>query len=155
MNSVVLFMLAFTLATAFEAALDTSEVHYPTKNKNAGLVRHFVAFRFNSSVTYTQKNEVRVKYTNLKHICVNATTGLPYIVSFDAGLPNSLEGFDQKMEQGYVVTFSSVEDRNYFVGKPFQPSFDPFHDAFKAYVGPLLYKPIEMGLIVFDFTVLP
>jgi hypothetical protein len=39
-------------------------------------------------------------YRSLLHKCVNTTTGRPYIVSFDAGFPNSPEGKDQGMEQG-------------------------------------------------------
>lgn len=53
---------------------------------------------------------------------------------------------------GYIVTFSSVADRDYFVGRPFHYPYDPHHDAFKQFVGPLLDK--EDGVIVFDFTVL-
>jgi hypothetical protein len=46
-----------------------------------------------------------------------------------------------------------VEARNYFVGRPFHFPYDPHHDAFKQFVGPLL-DPKD-GVIVFDFTVLP
>ncbi len=51
---------------------------------------------------------------------------------------------------GNIVTFKSVEARNYFVGRPYHYPYDPYHDAFKTYVAPLL-----AGIIVFDFTVLP
>ena len=45
-------------------------------------------------------SEVMVQYTALQNECVNATTGELYIVSFDAGFPNSPEGKDQGMQQG-------------------------------------------------------
>ena len=73
-----------------------------------------------------------------------------------AGFNASSEGYDQMMEHGFVVTFSSVSDRDYFVGRPFQTdSYDPFHDAFKAFVGPFLRLPISTGLVVMDFRVAP
>ncbi len=59
------------------------------------------------------------------------------------------------MEHGFVVTFSSVADRDYFVGRPFQDSYDVYHDAFKAFVGPFLRRPIETGLVVMDWSVAP
>ncbi len=124
-----------------------------TTNPNVGLVRHVVIFRFADFVTPQQKDSVVVNYTSLKTKCVNPVTYQPYIVSFDAGLANSKEGFDQHMEQLFVVTFQNEADRDYFVGRPFQQQYDPYHDAFKAFVGPFLRTPIETGLFVFDFTV--
>ena len=55
------------------------------------------------------------------------------------------------MQQGYIVTFSSIADRDYFVGRPFFNPYDPYHDAFKTFVIPLL-NPHDGGF-VFDFTV--
>jgi hypothetical protein len=54
---------------------------------------------------------------------------------------------------GYISTFSSVADRNYFVGRPFYFPYDPYHDSFKQFVGPLLAA--TDGVFVFDFSVLP
>lgn len=58
------------------------------------------------------------------------------------------------------MTFESIEARNYFVGRPFTYPYDPYHDAFKQFVGPLLYQstgPTDCGtgVIVIDFSVLP
>ena len=53
----------------------------------------------------------------------------------------------------YISTFPSVVARNYFVGRPYTVPFDPYHDAFKTFVGPFLYQPIQQGLIVIDFVV--
>ncbi len=128
---------------------------HPKSNPYAGYVRHFVAWKFLSTVSNDTKAEVMQRYTSLQYKCVNETTGnyhhtttttysyrwvyisntlataagpyvfsfdhqqaslltsciplfvvcfvysgLPYIVEFDAGFPNSPEGFDQGMEQG-------------------------------------------------------
>jgi hypothetical protein len=118
----------------------------------AGQVQHIVLFRFKDNVTQAQKKQVMVEYGSLKEKCVSPSTKRPYILSFDAGLPNSPEGFDQKMEQGYILTFNNVTDRDYFVGQDHKYPFDPVHDNFKKFVVPLLR---ETGSIVFDFTVLP
>eukprot|EP01087_Luapelamoeba_hula_P011293 TRINITY_DN3051_c0_g2_i1.p1 TRINITY_DN3051_c0_g2~~TRINITY_DN3051_c0_g2_i1.p1 ORF type:complete len:170 (-),score=27.26 TRINITY_DN3051_c0_g2_i1:117-581(-) len=122
---------------------------------DAGLVRHIVTFRFKTSVSDQERAEVMSTYRALQFKCVNRTTHKPYIVSFDAGFPNSKEGQDQGQEQGYIVTFKNVEDRNYFVGRPYTYPYDPYHDAFKTYVGPLLNTTHGTGVFVFDFTVLP
>jgi hypothetical protein len=121
----------------------------------AGQVQHIVLFRFKDTVTPDQKKQVMSEYMALKQKCVSPVTKKPYMVSFDAGFPNSPEGFDQKMEQGYILTFNSTSDRDYFVGQDHRYPFDPNHDKFKAFVGPFLRQPIETGLVVFDFTVLP
>jgi len=53
---------------------------------------------------------------------------------------------------GALLTFANVADRDYYVGLlPFQSNFDPAHDAFKKFVGPLLD---DKGVFVFDFVVL-
>ena len=59
------------------------------------------------------------------------------------------------MSQGFIVTFKNESDRDYYVGKPFSADFDPAHDEFKQFVGPLL--SIDQngkldGVIVFDFN---
>ncbi|EFC48501.1 predicted protein [Naegleria gruberi] len=124
------------------------------ENPHAGQVQHIVAFRYEANVTQSDKDQIMKTYFSLKERCVNPETHQPYILSFDGGYPNSPEGFDQKMEQIYIVTFKNVQDRDYFVGRPFHFPYDPLHDAFKNFVGPFLRKPIETGLIVMDFQVL-
>jgi len=123
-------------------------------NPDAGLVRHIVAFRFQPNVTAELQQEVYDRYTALLYECVNLTTGERYIVSFDGGVPNSMEGFQQGMVQVYISTFSSIEDRDFFVGLNHSVPYDKYHDAFKQFVGPLLLQPINEGLIVIDFQVL-
>lgn len=125
-------------------------------NPNAGLIRHTVFFRYTNVTTAAEKQEVFNRYTALYNLCVRPTDGQPYIVSFEYGLNNSREGLDRDFEHGFIVTFNNIEDRNYFVGRPFQTdSYDPHHDAFKAFVGPYLRLPIATGLVVMDFSVAP
>jgi hypothetical protein len=134
--------LLMCLALAFFAA--------STAHALSGQVKHFVAFRFLPSVSQTQKAFIMQQFLDLKYQCVNATTGLPYIVSLDAGYANSPEGADQGMQEGFIVTFNNIAERNYYVGRPFYFPYDPAHDAFKTFVGPFLDKN---GAFVFDFTV--
>lgn len=73
--------------------------------------------------------------------------------SIETGPDISGEGLDQCFEQGFIVAFKSQADRNYYVGQPVvaDPSFyDPAHQAFKDFVGPLLD---QNGAFVFDFAV--
>lgn len=122
-------------------ALMTFSVH-------AKVVKHFVAFKYDQSVTETEKQLVMKKFLALKNKCLK--NNKPYILSIEAGYANSPEGADQGYEQGFIVTFVSEKDRNYYVGKPFFTHFDPAHDEFKNFVSPLLQK--NAGAFVFDFS---
>eukprot|EP00029_Vermamoeba_vermiformis_P004242 TRINITY_DN14780_c0_g1_i1.p1 TRINITY_DN14780_c0_g1~~TRINITY_DN14780_c0_g1_i1.p1 ORF type:complete len:148 (-),score=15.60 TRINITY_DN14780_c0_g1_i1:70-513(-) len=113
-----------------------------------GLIKHTVFLRFPANTTEDVQREVMKRFLALKDLCVNPNTGEPYILSLVAGTANSPEGLDQKMTQGYIVTFSNASDRNYYVGRPFFTPFDPQHDAFKQFLLPLID-----GGFIFDFTV--
>lgn len=116
-------------------------------------VLHFVAFKYKSEVSDSQKKSVVSKFLALKHLSKRA--GKNYILSIEAGKANSKEGFDQGMEQGFIVKFKSEVDRDYYVGKPFASEFDPAHEEFKQHVGPLLSfdKNGKLdGVYVFDFN---
>ena len=56
------------------------------------VVRHFVAFRFKDNITDQAKKEAIQKFLDLKQLCVNPTTKLPYIVSIETGKAISPEG---------------------------------------------------------------
>jgi hypothetical protein len=115
------------------------------------VVRHLVLFRYAPSVTDEQKREVRDRFLALKGAA--RRDGRPYIVSIETGVQNSGEGASQGLEQGFVVTFKSEGDRNFYVGTPVVTDsryYDPAHAAFKEFVGPLLDTN---GALVFDFDV--
>ena len=117
-----------------------------------GLVRHIVLFKYNPTVTPGQKQEVIQRFLALKTL--SKRNGTPFIVSIETGPDISGEGLDQCFEQGFIVTFTSQGDRNYYVGQPVvtDPNFyDPAHQAFKDFVGPLVDQ--GGGAFVFDFAV--
>ncbi|MGO9605224.1 MAG: Dabb family protein [Candidatus Binataceae bacterium] len=116
-----------------------------------GLIRHIVLFRYNREVSSEQKQEVINRFLALKTLAKR--NGSTYILSIETGSDISGEGLDQCFEQGFIVTFKSQGDRNYYVGQPVvtDPSFyDPAHQAFKDFVAPLLD---QNGAFVFDFSV--
>jgi hypothetical protein len=122
-----------------------------------GLVRHVVLFRYGAQVTDGQKLEIRRRFLALRTQAMRA--GKPYILSIETGGEISGEGADQGLEQGFIVSFGSQGDRNYYVGQPVvaDPAFyDPAHQAFKDFVGPLLHTSVSGsvdGVVVFDFAV--
>ncbi len=126
------------------------EVAFVAHGYKPGRLKHIVLFRFKDSVTTEQKEEVRKRFLALK---TKATrNGAPYIVSIGTAIQRSGEGH---VDQGYIVTFASEGDRNFYVGKPLvseEGSFDQAHDAFKSFVGPLLQEPADAaGAFIFDF----
>lgn len=122
---------------------------------NVGPIRHIVLFRYKEDVSLEKKEEVKNRFLSLAEDCKR--DGRKYILSIETGAQSSGEGVDQEFEQAFIVSFRSEGDRNYYVGKDLIKSdgnYDPVHDAFKAFVGPLLYEPIDpKGVLVFDFPV--
>jgi head-tail adaptor len=116
-----------------------------------GIVRHVVLFRYRSDVTASQRSEVIERFLAMRKTSLR--DGQPFIVSIETGGQHSGEGADQELEQAFVVTFRSQGDRNYYVGQPViddQKYYDPVHQRFKDFVGPLLASG---GVVVFDYTV--
>jgi hypothetical protein len=124
-------------------------------NYKPGLLKHIVLFRYKDGVSAQQKRQIRDLFLRLAFQC--RRNGRPYILSIETGAQNSGEGVDQELEQGFIVTFRSEGDRNFYVGKGIVQkvgNYDPAHDAFKAFVGPFLHSPIDpTGVVVFDFKV--
>ncbi|MGZ3743358.1 MAG: Dabb family protein [Pseudobdellovibrionaceae bacterium] len=131
------------------------EAEFVSPQYHPGLIRHLVLFRYNDSVTAAQKKEIARRFLALKN--ESTRNGMPYIVSIETGNQNSGEGVDQELEQGFIVTFKSEGDRNYYVGRDIvkqDGNFDLAHDAFKRFVGQFLHTPINpTGVLVFDFKV--
>ncbi|TPF73880.1 Dabb family protein [Brucella gallinifaecis] len=117
-----------------------------------GTIQHIVLFKYKKSVTSAQIQEVRRRFLALKTEAKR--NGMPYIQQIEAGAQNSGEGADKGFQEGFIVTFLSEGDRNYYVGSPVvtDPKFyDQEHQKFKTFVGPLLAN--KDGVLVFDFTV--
>lgn len=116
-----------------------------------GTVKHIVLFKFGNDVTEAQREEVADRFLAMQKTATR--NGEPYIESIVVGEQNSGEGVAHGFEQGYVVTFASEGDRNYYVGAPIvgdPQHYDAVHQKFKEFVGPLLAK--DNGVLVFDFT---
>lgn len=115
-----------------------------------GTLRHMVMFRFRPDVTTSQRAEVTKRFLALAGLS-HRPDGKPVVVSIEAGPQISGENSDVGLQEGYLVTFNSEGDRNFYVGRPIVTDsryFDPAHDAFKTFAGPYLEK-----VVVFDFPV--
>lgn len=114
-----------------------------------GVVRHMVMFTFRPGTTAAQRAEVTRRFVALTTLS-RRPDGKTVVTSIETGAQNSGENSDLGLEQGYLVTFQSEGDRNFYVGRPIVTEaghFDPAHDAFKTFAGPYLAK-----VVVFDFT---
>ena len=114
-----------------------------------GKVRHIVLMRFLPTITDAQRAEVVRRFMALAQVS-RRDNGQQVIASIETGVQMSGEGVDQGFEQGFVVTFNSEGDRNYYVGKPVvsDPAyFDPAHEAFKKFAAPYI-----IGVLVFDYA---
>lgn len=117
-----------------------------------GLLKHIVLFKYKKTVTQAQRDAVTSRFLSLKR-SIRPGADAPYILSIVEGVQNSGEGVDGGFEQGFIVTFKSEGDRNYYVGKPLvdtEGDYDEAHDAFKQFVAPLLSD--DNGVLVFDFS---
>ncbi|KXV59189.1 MULTISPECIES: Dabb family protein [Acetobacter] len=117
-----------------------------------GVVRHMVMFQFRPETTQAQRQEVTRRFLALAQAS-RRPDGSAVIQALEAGPQTSGENADLGLDYGYLVTFRSEGDRNYYVGRPIVQGhghYDPAHDAFKAFAAPYLAKAV-----VFDFTVTP
>ncbi|GBR02793.1 Dabb family protein [Acetobacter oeni] len=115
-----------------------------------GTVRHMVMFRLRPDVTATQRATVINGFRDLVKLS-KRPDGTPVIQSLETGIQDSGEGADQGLELGFLVTFRSQGDRNFYVGTPTvtDPAFfDPAHERYKERVAPFLKQAV-----VFDFPV--
>ena len=115
-------------------------------------VDHWVLFKFRKTITEAEKQEVIDRFLKLKNSTKN---GKPYIQFIEYGYENNTSATDLNFEIAFRVSFLSIEDRNYYVGKPFQNdpgNFDAMHDEFKSFVG--AYLDPAGGALVFDYNVI-
>lgn len=115
-----------------------------------GLLKHIVLFQYREAITPAQRQEVEDRFHALR---TSTRRGKEYILNIESGPQNSPEGLHRDLEHGFIVTFSSEGDRNYYLGEPLvtDPEFyDRAHHEFKQFVGHHL-KP--NGVLVFDFLV--
>jgi hypothetical protein len=116
-------------------------------------IQHIVVFKYKADVPAAKKAEIATRFLALKDLA--RQNGQTYIVSITGGKAISKEGFDQGLEQAFVVTFKNEADRNYFVGKPYGDAMDPAHRALAQVVVPLVAVDSAgkvVGLFAFDFN---
>jgi hypothetical protein len=116
-------------------------------------IEHLVLFKFRNNITSQEKQEVVNRFMALKN---SLKDGKPYI-TIEYGSQNSQESVKGDYDIGFRVTFASIADRDYYVGKPFlnaPGTFDQMHDDFKNFVDPYLDSDPgnpNKGVLVFDF----
>lgn len=151
--SVVLLNSMLMPAFARDGAGGISDNVITDPNYGLGRVEHIVLFKYKPEVNSETKQLVAKNFLALKELAVR--NGKPYIVSIVTGSQSSLEGLGHGFEQGFIVTFNSEGDRNYYVGKPAVKDdhyYDHAHNAFKSFVHPYLLEGDD-GVLVFDFRV--
>lgn len=125
------------------------EQRFTAPDFRPGTVQHMVMFQFRPSATVAERQEVTRRFLELATHS-RRPNGAPVIANLEAGPQNSGENADLGLDYGYLVTFRSEGDRNYYIGRPIVHTsgyFDPTHDAFKKFAAPFL-----ANVVVFDFT---
>lgn len=112
-------------------------------------VLHTVFFKYKEDISRDERNEIVRRFLMMKTAAKRQ--GAPYIISINYGKQVSLEGNDKGFQDGFIVRFRSISDRDYYVGEPVIPApelFDPVHADFKKWVAPYLED-----VFVFDMRV--
>lgn len=115
-----------------------------------GTVKHMVMFELRPGATDAQRKMVVQEFLDLARLS-RRPNGSTVVQSIETGLQDSGEGVDRGLQLGFLVTFKSQGDRNFYVGRPIvnDPAFfDAAHERYKQKVGALLQQ-----VVVFDFPV--
>lgn len=96
------------------------------------VLRHIVLFKYKPEVTAAQLDEINRAFQDLKR-------QIPEVRDFERGVNNSPEGLNKGFTHGYLVTFSSEEDRAAYLPHP-------AHKKFVELLGGKLDEPM-----VFDY----
>ncbi|KAK0726248.1 stress responsive A/B barrel domain-containing protein [Apiosordaria backusii] len=104
-------------------------------------VTHTVLFQIKADAEPKDVKAACDRFLALKDSCLHPTNNAPYIKSIKGGKDNSPEGLQNGITHGFVVEFSSVEDRDYYV------STDPSHQAFVQSIGNLVEKAIVVDFV--------
>ncbi|KAF5564461.1 hypothetical protein FNAPI_2169 [Fusarium napiforme] len=95
-------------------------------------ITHTVLFQFKDNVDQKDITKTCDDFLQLKDLCIHPTSKKPYIISLQGGKDNSPEGMQNGITHGFVATFESAEDRDYYV------KTDPAHQAF---IAKMSFKP--------------
>jgi hypothetical protein len=142
-----------TFNTAFEhlraEALEVGYERFTAPEYRPHRVRHVVLLQCRAGLDAATRAAVVDRFLALERECVRDRQ--PYIESIEYGRQCGGEGAERGFELCFLVTFRSEGDRNYYTGTPIvtDPAYcDAVHEAFKAFVGPLLAPE---GVLVFDY----
>ncbi len=136
------------LATLRQEISDVGAEVFTSRDYRPQLVRHIVLFRYRQGVTAVERDKISQRFRALA--ATRRHDGGRYIQSIEASAQASGEGSGKEFDLGVVVTFSSVGDRNYYVGRPVVEDaryFDGSHDEFKGFAAPFLDAA---GVQIFD-----
>lgn len=116
-----------------------------------GLVKHIVLLRYRPTVSHERQAMIMQRFVALK----SCTRGQRrYIVAIERAEQRGLEGTPSNFQQGFIVTFASEGDRNYFVGAPLITDpryYDPQPAVFNEWVSS--YLALQNGRGTFDISV--
>lgn len=134
------------------APQESDEATLTAPGYRPGTLKHIVLFRYAPSTTRAQRREIEDRFHAL---AASRRDGKRYIVSIESGAQNSHEDHHCGLEHGFIVTFRSEGDRNYYVGTPLIQNsqfYDASHNEFKKFITPHLDQQ-SPSVLVFDFTV--
>ncbi|GAA5859002.1 hypothetical protein JCM8547_003963 [Rhodosporidiobolus lusitaniae] len=111
------------------------------------IITHIVSLCYKPSTSSAEKHLVGSRFLALQDQCLLPSSwtaaedqaGKPYL-SVTGGRNNSPEGANKGFEHAWVVTFDSIEARDYYLDT------DPVHQDFKAFV-----KDFVEDVFVVDF----
>jgi len=92
------------------------------------VVVHIVLIKFKEDLTSEAVKPICDAFFKLKDQCIHPETKKPYIKSIKGGIDNSMEQAQKGNTHAFVLEFSAIWDRDYYVEK------DPAHQAFKVFL---------------------
>ncbi|KAI8656422.1 Stress-response A/B barrel domain-containing protein [Fusarium sp. Ph1] len=87
-------------------------------------VTHIVSFQFKQGTKPDSVAELISRMLALKETCLHPSTGKPYLTTCAGGRDNSVQGLQNGLTHVFVVTFDTVEERDYYALE------DPVHLEF-------------------------
>ncbi|WP_322545189.1 Dabb family protein [Elizabethkingia miricola] len=145
------------LSSGFAFLLIRSFITYNGRSDNPkqeSRIEHLVLFRFKNTITLQEKEDIINRFMALK----NSLKDGKHYMKIEYGFQKSRGVKKGNYDVGFRVTFNSMEDRDYYVGKiegqPVPVRYDHMHDAFKNFVSPYLdIDDLETkGILVFDYV---
>lgn len=129
---------------------DVGVERFTASDYRPGTVTHIVLIRFAAGVGVHERAEAQRRFLDL---ITTERNGSRYITSIAGGEQRSGEP-NNEFDAGFVLTFASLGDRNFYVGEPIvtDPAFyDTVHAQFKQYLAPLV-APDRPAVEVLDFV---